>query len=201
MLPNVLIQKVGFYLRKSIFLAVLAIFVLPGCNLHEDSPLDANLQSFSIVERPAVACGPSTIVNMVESVGVPMGSVEFVNDSQFEYVIFGFDHDWGVLNYQIYAGSAAGIPKNSGQLQHEAFPYKMTFAQPENQASYKIPVGSLATCNTFCIRAKIAKMDMFGNVIQTSVVWMNGTSMLNGFRGDVCRTLCIPPISNVSPMH
>jgi hypothetical protein len=172
-----------------------------GCQLHSDDPLNPEVEAFTVVERPAVACGPSTFKTLIESVGNSVGTVEFVNDAQFEYVILSCDHDWAVLNFQVYGGSIAGIPKNGTQLQHEAFPYKMSFAQPENQVSYKIPLGSLPACATFVVRAKVAKLDLFGNISMTKVVWMNGTNILNGYRGDFCRTICVAPPSSSTSTH
>lgn len=187
--------------RTTIASLLLVGFATTGCELHSDDPLNPEIEAFTVVERPSVACGPATFKSLIESVGNSVGTVELVNDAQFEYVIISCDHDWAVLNFQIYGGSTLGIPKNGTQLQHEAFPYKMSFAQPENQVSYKIPLNSLPACATFVVRAKVAKLDMFGNIVLTKVVWMNGTSILNGFRGDFCRTTCVTPLSNVSATH
>lgn len=183
--------------RVALSTLLLTTVAVSSCELRSEDPLTPEVEAFVVVDRPAVPCGSSVFKSLVEPNLTPYGSVELVNDAFYDYVIVSCDHDWGVMNFQVFAGELTNIPTMNSQMQHEAFPYKMMFAQPENQVSYKIPVNSLPNCATIVVRAKIAKMDLFGNILQTKIVWMNGANLLNGFRADFCRTICLPPPPNM----
>ena len=140
--------------------------------------------------RPDQQCGTSRFGELVSGSTV-MGTVEILNDANDFYILMDMNPNIFLETVFVYFGTSSGIPTNSaGDILTEDFQFQAAIENGAAKYTVVHPVSGLPVCNDIVLAAVATERNVFGNVVATHNLWLDGTAIHNGYFFKYCVQTC-----------
>lgn len=184
-----------FALRKAHLLLLSLSFVfLTGCQesllpAPETTDLTPALSSGPGYTPPANACGSAT--GLIRYQGTTtVGNAEIMNDETDLYVLMSMNSGFFIEKVYAYLGDASNVPASNGQIALEELPYVISVSGGSPTYTLQASADGYGSCDEVVVALLISQRDMFGNIVQTNLVWLDGNSLYDGYSKKYCLGTC-----------